>query len=272
MRYPKSVALVATLALSVLATPADAAPLRLTFAGKSASGNLDLFTVTPAGDGRAKITSGPADDTFPAFSPARDQIAFTRIATNGVRRLFMVRPTGAGLHVVPHTLHGQAPSWSPDGTRIAFASTDGGIWTVTPTGADRTQLTDGPDDGTPDWSPDASRIVFARDGQIWRMKADGSHLTKLTSKGTQPAWRPNNKNIAFVRQTPGKGRALFLMDLDGSHVKQLTSKGERPAWEPNSRHVAYATGGGGSKIKTILIGGANAPVPQTVTPGVTPAW
>src|SRR4051794_17165597 len=184
MRYHWPAALVAALALLGLAAPAQAAPLRIAFAGESAPGNLDLFTVTPAGEGRNKITSGPADDTLPAFSPARDQIVFTRIPANGVPRLFMVRPTGAGVHVVPNTLHGKAPSWSPDGVRIAFASTDGGIYTVTPTGGARTQLTHGAGDATPDWSPDSSRIVFARHGQIWRMKSDGSQLKKLTSNGT----------------------------------------------------------------------------------------
>jgi Tol biopolymer transport system component len=272
MRYPRSVAFVAMLALAGLAAPAEAAPLRITFAGESTPGNLDLFTVTPAGEGRNKITSGPADDTLPAFSPARDQIVFTRVATNGVRRLFMVHPTGGGLHVIPHTLHAEAPSWSPDGARIAFDSTDGGIYTVTPTGGGRTQLTDGAGDATPDWSPDSSRIVFARHGQIWRMRADGSHLKRLAKHGKQPAWAPNGEHIAFVRKGSGQGLAVFVMDADGSHVKQLAATGQRPAWEPNGRHIVYATGAGGaSKIRTLLFAGTK-PNDTFVTPGVTPAW
>src|SRR5919202_5832819 len=119
MRYPKPAALVAALALAGLAAPADAAPLRIAFGGKSAAGDLDLFTVTPAGEGRQKITSGPADDTLPSYSPARDEIVFTRVAPNGTMRLFMVRPSGGGLHLIPHTLGGGAPSWSPDGELIA---------------------------------------------------------------------------------------------------------------------------------------------------------
>src|SRR5919197_2190694 len=125
--------------------------------------------------------------------------AAARVAPNGTTHLFTVRPSGGGLHVVAHTLKGAAPSWSPDGALIAFDSSDGGIYTVTPAGAARTQLTDGPDDATPDWSPNSKRIVFSRHGQIWRMRADGTHLKKLLNRGIEPAWAPNGKHIAFAR-------------------------------------------------------------------------
>jgi Tol biopolymer transport system component len=286
MRYPRPVALVAALAFAGLAAPADGAPLRVTFADDPVAGNLDLFTITPSGQGRQKITSGPTDDTLPAISPARDLIVFTRDAANGVRRLFTVPPSAGAVHAIPHTLGGGAPSWSPDGALIAFDSSHGAgpsrIFTVGPAGQSRTALTDGPDDSTPDWSPDSSRIVFARHGQIWTMRADGTQPKKLNGHGIEPAWAPNGKRIAFVRRIDragfGKSFAVFVMDANGSHVQQLTLKGKgkendhRPAWEPNSRHVAYAaTAGGHSKIRTILFGGSN-PNGVHLTPGRTPAW
>jgi Tol biopolymer transport system component len=278
MGYTKPVALVATLALALagLASPAAAAPLRITFAGESGPGNLDLFTITPAGQGRQKITSGSAKDTLPAWSPARDVIVFTRDAPNGSRRLFAVGPSGSGVHAIPHTVDGGAPSWAPDGGLIAFDTSHGDgpsrIYTVTPSGGSLTPLTNGPADSYPDWSPDSKRIVFQRKGELWRMKADGTQLKRLTDHGKQPAWRPNGKHIAFVRKVNGKP-AVFAMGPDGSHVQQLVQKGERPAWEPNSRHLAYgAPAAGGFEIRTILFGGANAPVPEHVTAGQTPAW
>jgi Tol biopolymer transport system component len=287
MRFIKPVALAATLALAVPAAPAGAASLRITFADKAGPGNTDLFTITPSGQGRQKITSGPAKDTLPTLSPARDLIAFTRDAPNNVRRLFAVGANGTGLHVIPNTLNGGAPSWSPDGSQIAFDTSHGDgpsrIFKISPTGTGRTQLTAGPADSNPDWSTDSKLIVFERQGQIWRMRADGSQLKKLTNKGKQPAWRPNDKHIAFVRKIDregiGKSLALFVMEPDGSHVQQLTQKGggkendRRPAWEPNSRHLVYAaTVGGVSKIRTLLFGGAVPAAPQNVTPGQTPAW
>jgi TolB protein len=272
MRTPKAAVLVTALALGGLAAPASAPPLRLALAGKSAAGHLDLFTVTPAGDGRQKITTGPANDTFPAFAPARDQIVFTRIATNGKRHLFTVRPSGGAVHVIPNTLGAEAPSWSPDAAHIAFDAVGGGIYAIEPDGGGRTQLSDGATDRTPDWSPDSARIVFSRGGQIWRMDADGTHLKKLANKGVEPAWAPNGEHIAFARTAKAGGPGVFAMDPDGSHVKKLTTKGRRPAWEPNSRHLAFATAAGGnSKIRTVLFGGTKG-ITTLVTAGQTPAW
>ncbi|MFL5782691.1 MAG: hypothetical protein ACJ760_15340 [Thermoleophilaceae bacterium] len=282
MRTPKAAVLVAALALAGLPATAHAARLNLALSGKSSAHNLDLFTITPDGTGRTKLTSGPAQDLLPAFSPARDLIVFTRVPASGPRRLFTVKPTGGAAHPIANTLKGSAPSWSPDATRIAFSTSDGGIYTIAPNGAGRAQLSHGPTDATPDWSPDSTQLVFARQGQIWRMNVDGTHLKKLNSDGIDPAWQPNGKHIAFVRKVAragGKSYAVFAMNADGTHVKQVTLRGDgpkeddrRPAWEPNSRHIAYAASAAGqSKIETILFGDPKAPS-VFVTAGQTPGW
>jgi len=97
------------------------------------------------------------------------------------------------------------PSWSPDGSRIAFASDRYGDWeiyTMSSEGYDVRQLTK-PDSRpavkwSPAWSPDGSRIAFAYfpgnnsdDAEIYTMLADGSDVRQLTeSGGGFPAWSP----------------------------------------------------------------------------------
>jgi hypothetical protein len=87
-----------------------------------------------------------------------------------------------------------APAWSPDGTRLAFASDrDRGnleIFTMAGDGSGVARLTNGVRiDGDPAWSPDGTRIAFAsdRDGksEIYTMAVDGSGPTRLTNNA---AW------------------------------------------------------------------------------------
>jgi TolB protein len=79
----------------------------------------------------------------------------------------------------------QLPTWSPDGTKIAFACEDG-IYIVNADGSNKTQLADG---WAPVWSPDGTKIAFECEGTIYVINADGSNQKKLAD-GWAPAWSP----------------------------------------------------------------------------------
>ena len=89
------------------------------------------------------------------------------------------------------------PAWSPDGTKIAFASDRSGqleIWVMNPDGSNPQQLTHGSSPAEfPAWSPDGAEIAYDSDGHIWIMYADGSQPTRVTNRLSAdviPRWQP----------------------------------------------------------------------------------
>src|SRR4029453_18722873 len=62
-------------------------------------------------------------------------------------------------------------------------------------------------------------LAFVRDGQIFRVRSDGTGLVQLTSDGgnSEPAWAPDGARIAFVRGQGGSSD-IYVMNADGSNV------------------------------------------------------
>jgi len=72
----------------------------------------------------------------------------------------------------------ESPAWSPDGSKIVFASNasgDQGVWRINADGTGLVRLTNSAEaDSSPAWSRDGTYIYFIRSGDIWMMLPDGS--------------------------------------------------------------------------------------------------
>jgi len=100
-----------------------------------------------------------------------------------------------------------APSWSPDGKYIAYASDEAGnmdIWKKPIDGGPAIQLTtELHNESYPSWSPDGNRIAFYSDkdgGGIFIIDQSGGEPTRITINGTNPIWSPNIDTLAYYSQ------------------------------------------------------------------------
>lgn len=104
---------------------------RIVFASRR-DGNWELYLMSPDGTGLTNITNVPeGQDNYPVWSPDGGWIAFQsnreRAPTTEQHDLWVVRPDGTEVHfVVPGLLGGcllgESATWSPDSTRLAFAT------------------------------------------------------------------------------------------------------------------------------------------------------
>jgi Tol biopolymer transport system component len=203
------------------------------------------------GSERRMITNDPANDWGPDWSPDGSTIAFNSDRDGGRLRGYLVAPDGTNLRPMGIDAWVEYPSFSPDGTRIAFMGHQGSNYEIyvadIATGAVE-QLTDSPgQDGWPSWSPDGSTIAFSsvRDDcrhaaradecwqtesvddehhDIWLIDPDGSNLRRATPESGQfVAWSPDSSYLLI------SGRALYVIRADGTGRLELRAEGiDRP--------------------------------------------
>lgn len=252
----------------------------------------------------SQLTDGPGLDFSPSLSPDGTRIAFVsdRDASNfpeaaamhGAYVYDIYVMDADGSNVVRLTDTGgfdMNPGWSPDGTRIVFASErsgNGEIYVMDPDGSDVVNLTNlagAGGGGSPTWSPDGTRILFATDGDLYLMDADGSNVIQLTHSAEveqDPAWSPDGARIAFFQWGPSvQGLPeLYVMGADGSNIVRIDSDpvagASQPAWSPDGQFIAYVRGladpaPGVFQIHVMDVDGSNV-IQITNLPAREPTW
>ncbi len=155
------------------------------------------------------------------------------------------------------------PDWSPDGTKIVFASGLNGelsIYTVGVDAQDLNRLTDGTyNDEGPIWSPDGGRIAFfsnRREGredlpvslQLYVMNGDGTGQRRLTDEGSaldyNISWSPDGSRLVFQSRpeiNPGV-HSLYTVGTDGTGRTRITDGQNNdfsPHWSPDGNRILF---------------------------------
>lgn len=228
-----------------------------------------------AGAVHLSAMGGPAHAAFPgqngdlAFvaSNALDPTSSPMIPT-----IFRGSPDGSQYTPLVHPERVAAPSWSPDGQKIAFVREDPNnnheVWVMDADGSRQVELTRTPGyNRDPAWFPDGRRIAVssnrkggAPDIYVLTLNAardevtGARRLTNRDSRDFQPAVAPSGKRLAFASDRSGGEAAIFSMRTgraEGSGGQnrplRLTENGAgpdpdtEPDWAPDGQKVVFTS-------------------------------
>ncbi len=232
---------------------------KLAYVHASFDGGADIVVVNSNGTGTRALTTHPAWDGDPAWSPDRTRIAFAT-ERDGNREIYVMNADGSNpLRLTNDVGSDHSPAWSPDGRRIVFVShrgeaKEGALWIMNADGSDPVRLTSpeltGARDADPVWSPNGrtiafTRAVFGQDPGVFVVDADGSGIVMRLAGGalSQPAWSPDGTRIAVTRRyCPdfyGCGEQIAVYEVDVGNATFYPETGRDPAWSADGRHIAY---------------------------------
>jgi Tol biopolymer transport system component len=188
-----------------------------------------------------------------AVSNRSHRLAYSREFWNGnIYRVELVNgKAGKMQRLLSSTWSSHTPDFSPDGKRLAFASTRSGneeIWRCDADGGNERQLTflGAAMASVPRWSPDGKLILFQsmKEGSVdlYTINAEGGQPQRLTcdpQTETEASWSRDGKWIYFWSNRSGKNQVYKMPALGGSATQLTMNGGAAPKESVNGQWVYY---------------------------------
>ncbi len=201
----------------------------------------------------------------PHFVKVAKMIRNADLSPHGVRAVFEARgdiftvPAKKGdarnLTQTPG-VNDRYPAWSPDGSRIAWFSDQGGEYHLVigdQKGLEkpRTIALKNPSFYyTPRWSPDSKKILFTdKHLNLWYLDVAGGKAIKVDTdtyshpqRTLDPVWSPDSRWIAYAKRLDNHMHAIFLYSLDRQKSYQLSdglSDAVSPAFDAGGKYLYF---------------------------------
>ena len=188
---------------------------RMVFASTRNSEHADIFYKSVDGYAITQLTSDPADDIQPRFSPDGSAVVFTSNRA-GNWDIWVVNIDGTGLtHLTQDPGDEIAPCWAPDGTSIAYTS----------------------------WGR------RSRQWELWTMSLERPGVRRFLCYGLFPDWCPAGNRIAFqrARQRGTRWFSIWTIELVNGEARFPTEVAYSdsaacigPRWSPAGDTIVYS--------------------------------
>lgn len=255
-------------------------------------GDFELYSMNEDGSSPQQLTQNSFYvDAYSGISFNGTQIVYARDEGNSYK-IHVMNADGSNDQVLTSDSTSYLPSWSPEGSKIVFASnmgqgSDYDIFVMNSDGTNKVNITSSDSlELDPSWSPDGSKIAFISnrgddtDNEVYVMNPDGTgviQLTDNTAADTFLEWSPDGSKIAFTSNRGGN-EDIYIMNNDGTGTQQLTNNTADdffPSWSPDGTQIAFESDRDGNyDVYRINIDGSGLPVNLTANSAQdeVPSW
>ncbi len=217
--------------------------LRVAFRWNGPNGdNFDIYVKPVGPEKMVRLTSDPADDFNPVWSPDGSQIAFLRRA--GTRAKVLTVPSTGGVErsigeIADSRISRSLLTWNPDGRSLIVS--------------------------------DSPALKRGGDLSLFRLWTSDGHREALTfpvgAGDFAPVYSPDGRSLAFLRGISSDYAEIQLRSPAGA-VRAITSGRQNISsfdWAPDGRSIVYTLDGGG--IWRVPVNGG---VPRELLPAEGP--
>jgi len=204
--------------------------------------NFDVYVKLVDAGSPLRLTSDPAAESYPVWSPDSRYIAFSRAAHDGTSYYMIPSLGGSERKIADVTSSGPGMDWSPDGKTLAVSASESPgepncILLISTETGQKQKLTspdmNGQGDYGPKYSPNGSLIAFAKSlssgvVELYTIPSGGGKEKRLTFDNLfvgSDAWTRDGREIVFSSNRGGN-TTLWRIPSQGGSPMPVTSSGE----------------------------------------------